>query len=113
MQTQMLFAQWGSKIPDTNRLAIQQALEKVPDDKIASLSFIPLKDPIIGLILGLFFGVFGVDRFYKGDIALGVAKLLFGWVTLFIWNLLDLYFVWSGIKKDNFYKIMQAITFAK
>ncbi|MFC3867385.1 NINE protein [Helicobacter equorum] len=30
---------------------------------------VPLKSYIVGLILGLFLGLFGVDRFYKGAIA--------------------------------------------
>lgn len=40
--------------------------------------------------VGTFFaGGFGVDRFIRGQIALGVLKLLFGWATLGIWYLVD------------------------
>ena len=40
--------------------------------------------------VGTFFlGGFGVDRFLRGQIGLGVCKLLFGWVTLGIWSLVD------------------------
>lgn len=40
--------------------------------------------------VGAFFlGGFGVDRFLRGQIALGVIKLIFGWVTLGIWMLVD------------------------
>ena len=34
-------------------------------------------------------GGFGVDRFLRGQIGLGVCKLLFGWLTLGIWALVD------------------------
>lgn len=34
-------------------------------------------------------GGFGVDRFLRGQIAAGVCKLLFGWLTLGIWPLVD------------------------
>ena len=34
-------------------------------------------------------GGFGVDRFLRGQIGLGIVKLLFGWVTLGIWPLVD------------------------
>lgn len=34
------------------------------------------KDPKTGLILGVFLGGLGVDRFYKGDIGLLMLKLL-------------------------------------
>ena len=36
-----------------------------------------------------FLGGFGVDRFIRGQISLGVCKLLFGWLTLGIWPLVD------------------------
>lgn len=36
-----------------------------------------------------FLGGFGVDRFIRGQIGLGVCKLLFGWLTLGIWPLVD------------------------
>ena len=35
------------------------------------------------------FGGFGVDRFLRGQIGLGIVKLLFGWLTLGIWYLVD------------------------
>ena len=34
-------------------------------------------------------GGFGVDRFLRGQIGLGVCKLLFGWLTLGIWPFVD------------------------
>jgi TM2 domain-containing membrane protein YozV len=34
-------------------------------------------------------GAFGVDRFVRGQIGLGVLKLLLGWGTFGIWALVD------------------------
>ena len=34
-------------------------------------------------------GGFGVDRFLRGQIGIGICKLLFGWITLGIWPLVD------------------------
>jgi TM2 domain-containing membrane protein YozV len=34
-------------------------------------------------------GGFGVDRFMRGQVGLGIVKLLFGWLTLGIWELVD------------------------
>ena len=36
-----------------------------------------------------FFGGFGVDRFLRGQVGVGICKLLFGWLTLGIWPLVD------------------------
>jgi TM2 domain-containing membrane protein YozV len=40
-------------------------------------------------VANFLFGGFGVDRFLRGQIGLGVCKLLFGWLTLGIWPLVD------------------------
>lgn len=113
----ILMSTWQDKIPNENALVVQQALESVPDDKVGALGCITLKSPIIGLVLGWFFGFFGADRFYKGDIGLGITKLIVSFVTLFtigaIWVLIDYFLVWKGIKRDNFSKIMQNIQYAK
>ncbi|EAH6469450.1 hypothetical protein ISV29_001047 [Campylobacter coli] len=113
-------------------------------DKIETLSYetlfrfwyLELKNPIIGLILGVVpaFILSGLtfDRFYKGDMGLGFAKMamwafifiglliagffdsssmlvvwIFNIVALFIWNILDFFLVWQGIKNDNLAKIIQ------
>lgn len=40
--------------------------------------------------LGTFLlGGLGVDRFLRGQIGLGICKLLFNWMTLGIWELVD------------------------
>ncbi|BDB65938.1 hypothetical protein Hc94105_0117 [Helicobacter cinaedi] len=106
----MLTSAWSNKIPSKAAFMLQGRLEKIPEDKIQVLSFIPLKDPIIGLILGIFFGALSVDRFYKGDIGLGILKFLSIFIVIGIfWALADLYFVWQGIKKDNLNKINQQL----
>lgn len=57
---------------------LKERLDKLNDaqrDNFAKqLSFIKLKSSIVGLILGLFFGGLGVDRFHKGNIGLAVLK---------------------------------------
>lgn len=115
-----------SKIPNNSRFILQQALQNIPKEQVANLlAGVKLKDPVAGLILGICLGIFGVDRFYKGDIVLGILKLfvcllcclppsesgVFGFIS--IWALFDLFFVYQGIEEDNFQKIMQAIQISK
>ncbi|MBZ7987957.1 NINE protein [Campylobacter canadensis] len=84
-------------------------------------SFNPFKNPIVAVILGFFFGGFGVDRFYQGSYFLGFLKLallIIGFVTAFIfigvfilWGLgiyvlIDLFFVYKAVQRDNYHKIL-------
>ncbi|MCX2716898.1 TM2 domain-containing protein [Helicobacter sp. MIT 21-1697] len=101
----MMIATWADKLPDNAALILQERLEKLPEEKLSSLSLIQLKNPVVGLVLGLFLGILGADRFYKGDIVLGIVKLLLCWATLYIWAIVDLVLVWKGIKQDNLNKI--------
>lgn len=94
-----LVGQWNGKIPADSVYSLQEELKSVSDDKQMMLASLPLKSQIVGLILGLFLGFFGADRFYKGDIGLGIVKLLLCWVTLGIWGIVDLFLVWKGIQK--------------
>ena len=64
-----------------------------------------------GLILGLFFGTLGIDRYYKGDIGLGILKFLSMFILIgFIWYFIDLFVVYKGIQKDNFKKLNMALS---
>lgn len=53
----------------------------------------PRKNWLVAVLLSVFLGGFGIDRFYLGHIGLGIAKLLLSWATFGIWWLLDLIFI--------------------
>ncbi len=58
------------------------------------------KDPSIALVASILGGTLGIDRFYIGDIGLGIAKLLtLG--GLFIWTLIDLFLIMSAARDKN------------
>ena len=59
------------------------------------------KSRTVAAVLGFFFGVLGVDRFYLGNIGLGVAKLLVGWLTAGIWPLIDWIIILVGSAHDG------------
>lgn len=59
------------------------------------------KSRTVAVVLGFFLGVLGVDRFYLGNIGLGVAKLLVGWLTAGIWPLIDWIIILVGSAHDG------------
>lgn len=122
------------KVSDTHLIVIKSELDKAeaagkrPD---LTLTATALKSPMVGLVLGFLFGWLGVDRFYKGDVGLGILKIILCIAPMFfavqagqrgdedlaamammigfaslIWCIADLFLVYTGIKKDNFNKII-------
>ncbi|MBZ7964971.1 MULTISPECIES: TM2 domain-containing protein [Campylobacter] len=124
MESNSILMAISDKIPSEGLPLLQDKLKNASEEKINSLATLPLKNHILGLVLGLFFGYFGVDRFYKGDKNLGIAKLavfilgvigsffvigsLF-LIVLWVWCIADYFLVWKGIKKDNFDKILKTL----
>ena len=59
------------------------------------------KSRTVATLLSFFLGGFGVDRFYLGNIGMGVAKLLLGWLTAGIWPLIDFIIIVAGSAHDG------------
>jgi TM2 domain-containing membrane protein YozV len=58
------------------------------------------KDPAVSLALSLTLGTFGVDRFYVGNIVLGILKLItFG--GFFIWTMIDWFLIMDSTRGAN------------
>jgi TM2 domain-containing membrane protein YozV len=60
------------------------------------------------LIISIFLGGWGVDRFMLGDTGLGIGKLLTGG-GCGIWAIIDWFMIQDATKQKNFMKIMQEI----
>ncbi len=57
---------------------IRQKLEKATDETFLTLQASELKDPTTLLLISIFLGSLGIDRFMLGDTGMGVLKLLTG-----------------------------------
>lgn len=62
---------------------------------------VPQKSWIIAVLLSVFLGGLGIDRFYLGQYGLGIAKLLLSWATLGIWWLVDLILILTRKVDDS------------
>lgn len=61
----------------------------------------PEKSYVITWLLALFLGPFGVDRFYRGQVGVGLAKL-FTCGGCGVWTLIDLVLILVGAARDKF-----------
>ena len=72
------------------------------------ISSMELKDPTTALILSIFLGSLGIDRFMLGDTGMGVLKLLTGGCCGIL-ALVDWFTISNKTKEMNFNKLMTLI----
>ena len=87
---------------------IRERLLAANDSKWVALQSIPLKDSTTSLILSIFLGCLGIDRFYIGDIGLGIFKLItcggFGF-----WAIIDWFLIMGATKSKNTNNLLSLI----
>lgn len=66
---------------------MQQTQESTPQGTVSAVK--TMDKNIHTWVFCFLLGGFGVDRFVRGQIACGVCKLLFGWLTAGIWATVD------------------------
>ena len=112
------------KISAEQKIMLIDKLDKASEEKLQNIPLLPFKSPILAVVLGFFFGGFGIDRFYQGNKKIAFLKLgllIIGFLTSFIiiggfilWGLgiyvlVDLFFVYKAVQQDNYQKILQVI----
>ena len=91
--------------PGDKILFLKERLYAIDDQRFSMLSTVELKDPMIILIISIFLGGLGIDRFMIGDIGLGVLKLLtFGVFGIF--TMIDWFLISGRTKEKNFNRVM-------
>ena len=102
----LFIATMGNRFPAEKLMLIKEQLLKLSDDKLIIVQSVEYKDPVLMLILSIFVGYLGIDRFMLGEVGLGVGKLLtcggFG-----IWAIIDWFFIMNATREHNFRKFMQ------
>ena len=83
---------------------IRQKLENASDDALVSLQSTELKDPTTILLISIFLGSLGINRFMIGDTGIGVLKLLTGGLCGIL-TIIDWFTISRKAKQVNLAKI--------
>ena len=94
--------------PSEKIIYLKDKLKNIDDDKYSLLSTLELKDPTTLLLVSLFLGSFGVDRFMLGDTGMGVLKLLTGGCCGIL-TIVDWFSIQKKVKEDNFNRVMSLL----
>jgi hypothetical protein len=99
-----------ANFPSEQLPSLRQRLSQLDDSQANQVIAVAnVKSPTTALILSIFLGTLGVDRFYIGHIGLGVAKLLLAWLTFGIWTIVDWFLIINATKKANLVAINNAL----
>lgn len=94
--------------PAEKIMYLKDRLRTMDEEKFSLVSTIELKDPTTLLLVSLFLGSLGIDRFMLGDTGIGILKLLTvgccGILTIVDW-----FTIMNKTKETNFNKIMSLI----
>ena len=71
----MLFYSLKDKVPNDALLPLKESLDKADDGASERLLLVNFKNAVLGLVFSVILP--GVDRIYRGDIALGVFKIIY------------------------------------
>lgn len=95
-------------LPAEKIMYLKQKLVETSEEKFAMLSTVEFKDPTTILLISLFLGSWGVDRFMLGDTGVGILKLLTGGVCGIL-TIVDWFSVQKKAKERNFNNLMMIL----
>lgn len=95
-------------LPAEKIVFVKQKLMEADESKFALVSAVDFKDPTTILLVSIFLGVLGIDRFMLGDTGLGILKLLTGGVCG-IMTIVDWFTVSKKAKEVNYNNLMMLL----
>jgi TM2 domain-containing membrane protein YozV len=104
----MFFIANGKKLPAEKALIIREKMVTIDDSRYATISSVELKDPTTMLLISIFLGEFGVDRFMMGNTGVGILKLLTAGLCGILW-LIDIIQITGKTKDYNYNALMQIL----
>ena len=87
---------------------LKEKLRTIDETKFTLISTVDFKDPTTLLLVSIFLGSFGIDRFMIGDTGMGILKLLTGGCCGIL-TIIDWFTISNKVKEANFNKVMTLI----
>lgn len=94
--------------PAEKIMYLKDKLKDVDESKFSLISTVEMKDPTTILLVSIFLGGLGIDRFMLGDTGMGVLKLLTAGVCG-IMTIIDWFTVSKRTKELNYNNVMSII----
>ena len=94
--------------PPEKMMYLKEKLFSLDEARFGLLNTIELKDPTTLLLVSIFLGSLGIDRFMLGDTGMGVLKLLTGGCCGVL-TIIDWFSISNKAKEYNFNKVMMMI----
>ena len=94
--------------PEEKMVYLKDKLRTLDDEKFSLISTMEFKDPTTLLLISIFVGGLGIDRFMLGDTGMGVLKLLTGGCCGVL-TIIDWFTISKKAKETNFNNLMTLI----
>lgn len=116
MNTDSFLITNSNKFPAVAIQGLRNQLQGAPDEAQMAVMTASYREPMVALLLSFFLGVFGIDRFYVGDIGLGIAKLVVTVITFgmlgWVWWFVDLFLIMKTAREKNYEHAMTILGYA-
>ena len=104
----LFMAKKGDWFPSESIGQIRQKMNDLDEERLMMVTAIEYKDPTIMLIISIFIGELGIDRFLLGQTMYGVLKLITGGGCL-VWWLIDIFKIQSMTKEANYQRFISLV----
>lgn len=94
--------------PEEKIVQLRDILRSMNDDKFLLATSVEFKDPTTLLLVSLFLGVLGIDRFMLGENGMGILKLL-TCGCCGILSIIDWFTIMKKTKDYNYNKLMSLV----
>lgn len=95
-------------LPAEKIVFLKQKLMEADESKFNMVSAVDFKDPTTILLVSIFLGGLGIDRFMLGETGMGILKLLTGGVCGIL-TIIDWFSVSKKAKEINYNNIMMLL----